>query len=283
MKFGICQELFGETPWDAQCALIAGLGYDGVEIAPFTLAPLVTDVTAARRAELRRVAEDAGLEVIGLHWLLAKTTGLHLTTADAAVRRRTGHYLAALADACADLGGSVLVLGSPQQRGLEPGVNIERAFDHAAEVLGLALPTCAARGVTLALEPLTPKETDFLNTCEQAVELMSRVNHPNLALHQDVKAMLGGESESIPALVEKYAAQTVHFHANDSNLLGPGMGDTDFVPIFEALLKRDYAGYVSVEVFDYAPGPETIARASLATMQTALAAAQKSAHRTPRG
>lgn len=275
MKFGLCQELFGERPWDEQCRTMAELGYHGVEIAPFTLASRVTDLTADERRVLRESVERNGLEVIGLHWLLAKTEGFHLTTGDRDVRQATTDYFVALAHCCADLGGKILVLGSPQQRSLEPGVSMEEALEHAAEVLRGALPTCEERGVTIAFEPLTKKETDFINTCAEACELIDRIDHPHLRLHQDVKAMLGAESESVPHVIAKYAEKTVHFHANDVNLLGPGMGDTDFVPIFEALLKSGYDGYVSVEVFDYSPGPDTIARLSIETMRAALDAARR--------
>ena len=275
MKFGLGQALFGERSWEDQCRTIADCGYHAVEIAPFTFASRVTDLPASRRQEIRATAERHGLEVIGLHWLLARTEGLHLTTADADVRKATAQYLIDLAHCCADMGGKILVFGSPAQRSLLPGVSKEAALDHAAEVLQSALPVCEERGVTIALEPLTPKETDFINTCAEATALIDRVGHRHLQLHQDVKAMLGGEAEDIPTLIAKYAENTVHFHANDSNLLGPGMGETDFVPIFEALLARGYEGCVSVEVFDYAPGPDHIAEVSIATMKSALAAAQQ--------
>ncbi|MBA3313240.1 MAG: sugar phosphate isomerase/epimerase [Planctomycetota bacterium] len=275
MKFGLCQELFGERSWDDQCRTMADLGYHGVEIAPFTLAPLVTGISQERRRALRETTQRHGLEVIGLHWLLAKTEGFHLTTRDRDVRRATSAYFVALAHCCADLGGKILVLGSPQQRNLEPGTTMSEALDHAEEVLCGALPTCEERGVTIAFEPLTKKETDFINTCAEACALIDRIDHPHLRLHQDVKAMLGAESEDLPTLITKYAEKTVHFHANDTNLLGPGMGETDFAPIFEALLKSGYDGYVSVEVFDDSPGADHIAQVSIATMTSALDAARR--------
>lgn len=266
MKFAICQELFEDWSWERQCQFIAETGYEGIEVAPFTLAPRITDVSLDRRRELRSVAEAHGLQIIGLHWLLAKTTGLHLTTADAAVRRATIDYLIALGDACADLGGHVLVFGSPAQRNLDATTTREEGMQRASEIFRACMPRFAERGVKLCVEPLTPRETNFLTTCAEAMELIERVNHSHCVLHQDVKAMLS-EAGPIPALIHKYAGKTGHFHANDSNLLGPGMGDTDFVPILAALQESGYDGWVSVEVFDYKPGCERIARESFATLK----------------
>jgi sugar phosphate isomerase/epimerase len=81
----------------------------------------------------------------------------------------------------------------------------------------------------------------------------------------DVKAM-ASEEESAADLVRRYADVMVHFHANDPNLQGPGFGDEDFVPIFAALGETDYRGWVSVEVFDYDPGIERLAKESLEYM-----------------
>lgn len=271
MKFAICQEMFVDWEWERQCRFIAGTGYGGIELAPFTVAPRIQDVSAEQRRTMRRQAEDHGLQIIGLHWLLAKTEGLHLTTADAAVRRATADYLIALGNACADLGGDLMVFGSPQQRNLQAGVTREQAYDHAAEVFRGCLPALADRGVRICMEPLTPRETDFVTNCAEAMELIDRVGQPNFVLHQDVKAMLGGESEPIPTLIERYAPVAGHFHVNDSNLLGPGMGETDFAPIFAALRRVKYDGWVSVEVFDYSPGAEHIARESIRYMRETLA------------
>ncbi len=272
MKFAICQELFESTPWDEQCRIIADVGYTGIEVAPFSIADDLASVPESQLADMRSVAADHGLEVIGLHWLLAKTEGLYLTSPDTEVQQRTVDYLGLLARTCSALGGRVLVCGSPQQRNLLPGVSTEQAMDIAADVFRRATAEFAAADVLLCMEPLTTNETDFVNTCAEAAELIKKVDHPTFVLHQDVKAMLGAESESVESLIHQYRDLCGHFHVNDTNLLGPGMGETDFTPILRALNDSGYDGWVSVEVFDYAPGAEKIARDSLQYMQQIVSA-----------
>src|SRR5207302_8995755 len=108
------------------------------------------------------------------------------------------------------------------------------------------------------LEPLSPPESDFIDTCAEAMEILERIDHPNFVLHLDTKAM-HTEDASVPEVIRRYAARACHFHANDVNRRGPGFGDTDFVPIFEALNESGYDGWISVEVFDYTPDPVPIA------------------------
>jgi sugar phosphate isomerase/epimerase len=274
MRYAICNETF--EGWDHARIYrqIAELGYTGLEIAPFTLAPRITDVTPARRRELRQQAEGAGITILGLHWLLAKTEGLHLTAPDEAMRQRTADYLIELARACRDLGGELMVFGSPMQRRIPAGATREQATDYAVDTFRRAAPGIADAGVKLCLEPLAPAESDFIQTAAQAVAILDRLAHPNFALHLDVKAM-SSEAVPIPELIRRYAGRTGHFHANDANRRGPGVGDVDFVPIFHALLDTNYRGWVSVEVFDYTPDPVTIARDSIRYMRECEAKAAK--------
>jgi sugar phosphate isomerase/epimerase len=269
MRFAICNETF--EGWDHAriCCFVAEVGYQGLELAPFTLAPRITEVSAERRRELRRQAEECGLRIIGLHWLLAKTEGLHITSPEDAERGRTAQYLVELARGCRDLGGDLMVFGSPAQRRIPAGATKAQAADYAADTFRRALPGIADCGVRLCLEPLSPPEADFINTCAEAVELLDRVGHPNFVLHLDVKAMATDEAPA-PELIRRYAARAGHFHGNDANRRGPGFGDTDFVPIFQALRESGYPGWVSVEVFDYSPDPETIAQRSLTYMRQCL-------------
>jgi sugar phosphate isomerase/epimerase len=266
MRYAICNETFEGWDHARVCRTVADLGYGGLEIAPFTLAPRITDVTADQRRTLRKQADDVGLTIIGLHWLLAKTDGLMLTSSDAAVRRQTAEYLGDLARCCRDLGGDLMVFGSPAQRRIPAGKSKAEAADFAVDTFRAAAPAIADAGVRLCLEPLAPPEADFLNTCAEGVDLLDRIDRPNFVLHQDVKAM-SSEAEPIPTLIHRHAARTGHFHANDPNRRGPGFGDTDFKPIFKALKESKYSGWVSVEVFDYSPDPLTIARDSIRYMR----------------
>lgn len=267
MKLAICNEIFGDMPFDQAFALAAKVGYTGVEIAPFTLnfsaSPFdAGSVTAERKTETILAAKNAGLEVLGLHWLLAKTEGFYLTSPDAAVRKKTADYMVTLIELCGELGGKLMVLGSPPQRNLLLGVSHEEAEKHAADVLAMAMPACVKCRVTIALEPLGPTEGDFLNTAASAIQLAQRVDSPHCKLHLDVKAM-SSESVPIPQIIQDSRDWMVHFHANDANLLGPGMGDIDFHPILTALDDVAYDGWLSVEVFKFDLGPEVIARQSL--------------------
>ena len=116
-RFAVCNELFGahqdETKWREVCAQVAEIGYEGIEVAAFTFAPSVEEISAAQRATIRKIAEDAGLEIIGMHWLLAAPPGLQIHTRDETVRRRTVAYLRKLAEFANELGGRVLTFGSP--------------------------------------------------------------------------------------------------------------------------------------------------------------------------
>jgi sugar phosphate isomerase/epimerase len=273
IKLGICNELFEGWEFGRVCRVAKDLGYEGLEIAPFTLAPLITDVGPAKRRELRAIVEDAGLRTIGLHWLLARTEGLHLTTADPAVRRATGEYLIALAEATRDLGGTLMVLGSPKQRSLLPGVDHAQAAGYALEVFDRIMPAIGGAGVDLCFEPLGPNDTDFINTCAQAMELVRQVDHPHFKLHLDVKAQSSEAGATVPELIRRYARYAGHFHAQDVNLRGPGMGDVDFGPITCALVAAGYDQWVSVEVFDFSPGAEETAQRSIACLKASFAEA----------
>jgi sugar phosphate isomerase/epimerase len=265
-RLAVCNELFRGWSFAQAADYAASLGYAGLEVAPMTLMDDSGTIAQTNVAAVGDSAAASGLEVIGLHWLLARTQGLHVTEPDPATRHRTAEYLARLSGLCRELGGSVMVLGSPQQRNLPPGTPGTAGIEPARACIEQTLPALEANRVTLAIEPLGPQETNFLNSAAEAVELIRQINSPWVRLHLDVKAM-STEDSPIPEIIRRYHRELVHFHANDANRRGPGMGEIDFVPILRALRQIDYCGWISVEVFDETLGIEALARESIENLR----------------
>jgi sugar phosphate isomerase/epimerase len=269
MRLAICNEIFQGWTIEAVVEYCAKLGYDGLEIAPFTLAKTVGEISSRQRRQIRETAARAGLGICGLHWLLARTEGLHLNHPEAAVRERTARYLCDLVDCCADLGGGILVLGSPQQRHILPGLTAQQAWDLAAQTLAGVVRRAETQGVVICLEPLAPAETNFINTAAEAIRFARQFHSAAMKIVLDVKAMCS-EPEPIPRLISQSWPHFAHFHANDKNLKGPGFGEVDFGPIAAALGEVGYDGWVSIEVFKFEEGPAAIASQSLEYLRRVL-------------
>lgn len=245
---------------------IAEAGYEGVEFAPFTLASDPRAITIEDAQRLGEQVRSFGLSVVGFHWLLAAPEGMHLTTADSKTRQTTTEFANHLVRLCQAMGGEVLVWGSPNQRSYDPSESYQDVFSRAAEVLSNVADTAGKANVKIALEPLGPQETNFLTTAQETIKLIDQVNHPACRLHLDVKAM-ASETQPIEDVIRECAEYTIHFHANDPNLRGPGQGEVDFPSVAQALIDTGYDKWVSVEVFDYLPDAPTIARDSMAVLR----------------
>lgn len=264
IRYALCNEVLRHLRWADACALLSSLSYEGVELAPFTFAERVELLDSDARAEIRRTAHQHGLEIVGLHMLLWSPSGLHATHPDPEIRNATAQYLVALVQFCADVGGQVMVFGSPKQRDALPPLTPEQAASLWLDTLQPALRACEQHGILMLLEPLP--ETNVVQRLGEAVALVQQANHPNLRTMLDVKSALA-ETDDVPALIRQYAPYIAHVHFNDSNLRAPGYGDTDFAPILAALREVGYTGWVSLEPFDYYPDPETMARESLRYLQ----------------
>ena len=201
---------------------------------------------------------------------MVKAEGMHLTHPDASIRAKTARYFCDLVDFCADLGGKFIIVGSPKQRSIEPGVTAEQAWDWATQTFKDSVTQAEHRGVTLCFEPLAPVETNFVNTAVDAIRFAQQFGSPAMKIILDVKAMCS-ESKPIPELIRDSWPNFAYFHANDANLKGPGFGEVDFKPIAGALKEVGYEGYVSVEVFNFEEGPEVIATKSLEYLKQVFA------------
>jgi len=265
MRIALCNEVLAGMPLERQCEYAAGLGYDGLEIAPFTLDASPEKISTAEAAKIRRVVEASGLVVTGLHWLLVKPDGLSLTDPDASIRGRTIEVMLRLTALCAELGGAVLVHGSPKQRQIAPGETLATALARLRDGLAQAASAAGKAGVIYCIEPLSRRETSLVNTIAAAADLVRSISHPHLRTMIDCSAAGQTEAESIPSLIDRWlpTGLIAHLQVNDPNRRGPGQGEMKFAPILAALKRHDYAGTIAVEPFDYSPdGPGVAAFSS---------------------
>ena len=265
MKIALCNEVLGELSLEAQCELGARLGYDGLEIAPFTLAKAPERITTAEARRIRGVVEAAGLVVTGLHWLLVKPSGLSVTDPDPARRRRTLEVVTRLIGLCSDLGGKVLVHGSPKQREVAAGETLDIARARLRDFLAEAAQVAERHGVVYCIEPLSRNETVLVNTIAEAAEIVRAIDRPSLRTMIDCSAAGLSESVSVPEIIDHWMPTGLigHVQVNDPNRRAPGQGDMRFAPIFAALKRQGYDGTVAVEPFDYVPdGPGAAAFAA---------------------
>jgi sugar phosphate isomerase/epimerase len=255
MKIALCNEVLAPLPLERQCELAAALGYDGLELAPFTLGDAPHQLAASEIARVRRTVESFGLVVTGLHWLLVAPAGLSVTDPDARIRARTRDVVAAIVALCAELGGSVLVHGSPKQRQIAPGEShataLARLRDFLADVAGVA----EAHGVVYCIEPLGRAETSLVNTVAEAAALVGEIDRSSLRTMIDTSAAGASETQSVVELIDQWLPTGViaHVQVNDPNRRAPGQGAMKFAPILAALARHGWDRTVAVEPFDYVP------------------------------
>jgi sugar phosphate isomerase/epimerase len=262
MRISLCNEVIRELPFERQCEFASKVGYDGLEIAPFTLGDEPHLLSPQRRAEVRKAAADAGIAITGLHYLMLAPEGLSITSSDAGQRARTIDVMRRLCDLCADLGGRYLVHGSPAQRQLEPGREAD-GRKWGAECFAAVAGAAEKAGVTYCIEPLAAPDTHFVNTVEEAAGMVRAIASPAVQTMVDCSAAGRAETQPIPDLLRQWlpTGLIAHVHLNDPNRRGPGEGSLRFGPILAALKSGGYAGIAAIEPFVYEPdGPACAAR-----------------------
>lgn len=262
LKYAICSEIFQGWELPDICMKASELGYEGLEIAHFHMFDDVRDISADGREQMKSIIEEHGLECVGLHWLLAAPKGLHITTSDDALRKKSWAYFDHLIDFCGDLGGKVMILGSPHQRASGPTWSVEDAQKRLVEGLIDAAPHASERGVTLLMEAVPSDQGDVVTRLEHAAQVVEAVNHPNVQSMFDTHNT-ADETEPQATLLEKYYPITRHVHVNEMDGRYPGTGDYDFKALLEFLIEQKYGGWVSLEVFDFTAGSEKIARENI--------------------
>lgn len=272
MRIALCNEVLQPMPFAQQCAWAAAAGYDGLEVAPFTLSDEPHLMIAQERAAIRRAAADAGIAITGLHWLLLTPKGLSITSPDDVVRTRTIEVMRRLVEFCADVGGKVLVHGSPGQRAIPAGETRETATARARDSFGRVVDDAQRAGVVYCIEPLATTETPVINTIAEAAAIVDAVGSPALRTMVDCAAAGRMEEGPLAAVLDRWlpTGRIGHIQVNDPNRRGPGEGELQFAPILAALKRNGYGGVVAVEPFKYVPDGQACAARSLGYLRGIL-------------
>ena len=274
-RLSVCNELYGEADFAAACRSIKSAGWDGIEIAPFTLLPDATKLSAARRREIRDIVVSEGLEFVGLHWLTVGPPGLHVTTPDEKVRAHSWEYVRGLVALCTDLRpgggtGGVMVFGSPGQRKTVGGLTTAQAEQNYIDGLRSIVADLEAAGVTLCVEALPAAQCDVILTLDRAAEIVETIGSANVQTMFDAHNAVD-EVEPHAALVARHWRKIRHVHVNelDGGYPRPG-GGYDFKPVLQIAKDRAFDGWVSMEVFDFTPGAEKIVNESIAYLRAEI-------------
>lgn len=231
----------------------AALGYHGVELA-------LKDAGEIRPQELDALLGDNGLEVacISTGQVFADT-GYMFTDPAPATRNALRSIFRDFIDLAAQY-GRLVNIGRVRGR-LENGQH-ERSEALFIELVSELCDYAQPKGVTLILEPVNRYELNFVNSVEDGVALLKKVDKPNLRLMPDVFHM-NIEDASIGGELARHIDSVAYVHLADSNRRAPGWGHTDFADIFDHLAKANYSGWCSVEILPL-PDPESAARQAAA-------------------
>jgi len=262
-RHAICNEVYQDWDFAQACRHMKTTGYEGIEIAPFTLSENPATIPPAQRREYARIIRDEGLEFVGLHWLMVAPKGLHVTTPDDDLRTRSWLHIRSLIDLCADLGpGGVMVFGSPLQRGTTGGSTRQQAVARFTAGLAGVAPHAAACGVKILVEALPANQTDVIGSLDEAAAIVREIGSPAIRTMFDTHNAVD-ETEPHAALIEKHFELICHVHLNETDGGHCGTAHYDFAPLLAALKRLAYRGWISLEAFDFSPGAARIATESL--------------------
>lgn len=229
----------------------AKLGYHGVELA----LKRADEVNVKR---LQNLLKEHHLEVscISTGQVFA-AENLMFTEENVAKRQEVKSIFKGFIDLAENFGQLVNIGRIRGSIGNRPKNVAEQLFvDMAQELCNYAQP----KGVTLIIEPVNRYEIDFINNVEEGVDLIKKVNRPNILLMPDVFHM-NIEDKTIGPELAKHIAFVKYIHFADSNRLAPGQGHLDFHDIFDHLFQAHYDGWVSVEILPK-PNPDIAAAQS---------------------
>jgi D-psicose/D-tagatose/L-ribulose 3-epimerase len=231
---------------------IKAMGFDMLEVG-------VEGVDDLDYAGAKQVLADHGL---GISLAAAMGPDRDLIHDDSGIQENGARYIRQCIDAAHTLGAEILcgpiyaAVGRTWEQTPEGRKrDSERLVKHLTDLANYGQD----HGVTLCIEPLNRFETSFLNTAEQAMAIMNRVDHPNCKVHLDSFHM-NIEEKSLGAAIRLCGDKLGHFHACENDRGAPGSGNVTWDDTFSALKAINYNGSIVIESFTNKV--KTIARAA---------------------
>lgn len=152
----------------------------------------------------------------------------------------------AVLNRCREAGVNMMIWGSGGSRRVPDGFEYQKAKEQFIALAQKVSVIAKEYNIILALENLNHTETNFINTVEEAYEIVKKVNYPNFLLCVDIYHMLM-EGEA-PAVIEKTKDKLIHCDiAEKENRAPPGVKGDDFRPYLRMLRKVGYNGKIVLE------------------------------------
>lgn len=227
--------------------LLKDIGYDFIELPVATL-PLEQD---SGLADAMKPILASPIPTSAFNILFPKDMKLVGPEADTA---RIRHYIARAAAVLSEARARIIVLGSGGARNVPDNCERLRAEEQLLQVLHWCADELKGTGVTLAIEPLNRKESNIINSVDEAVQFARQINRPEIRVLADFYHM-DEEQEPLETL-RTNAKWLAHIHVADSGRLHPGSGTYDYETFMGLLKEIGYAGMISAECRTDNPEPD---------------------------
>jgi sugar phosphate isomerase/epimerase len=249
---------------DAAFDLLASLGVGGVEVAPTKIAPW-NALSASSLSEYRSKLAGAGLVVSSLQAILYGRDEPQLL-GDGPRFEQMRDHIKLVTGVAAQLGGSVLVFGSPRNRIRGPMAEDE-AWSIARDRLRSLAEIAGEAGVALGIEPVPAAYGgDFLTSWREVLRMVQEVDHPGVRVHLDT-ACITLRGDTIDAAVTAANGWLAHFHAAEPHLVSFAAPACNHAAAAAALRAIHYDKWLSIEMREQPENPLAATAEAIRTVQ----------------
>ena len=230
-------------PLDETIKRLARIGYDGIEIGAASPHAYPKYLNKERRREIKDVLDANGIALSSMLPAPGGGPGHNVSSPSPEERRHTIEHYKEVVELCAEWGGKTVLYVAGWQIF---GTSRRQAWEWSREALRDIAKTAADCGVTMAVEP-TPTDSNLVESCDDAIEMMEEVGAPNVKLMFDTVHAIY-RNEVFTDYVYQMGKNLHHVHLSDNDRLPPGAGRGDFVSLVSALKETGFGGYLTMEI-----------------------------------